>query len=166
MTKQEDEVLAVVTASQPRRWLGISMLVVLGVLLIRTAFAASGAVFWQAGFLIFGLAAFYGADRMRRATEARIELTREVLRSSTGEVLARVANVSGVERGAFAFKPSNGFLVRLHTAEAPGAWRPGLWWRRGTFVGVGGVVPGGQSRAMAEVLTALILDIMPDREPG
>ena len=162
MTEDKNQILAVLTASQPRRWLGISMLITLGLLLIWTSFAAAGAFVWQAAFLVFGLASLAGAERMRRATEARIELTRDVLRSSTGEVLARVENISRVERGAFAFKPSNGFLVRLHAPEGKGAWRPGLWWRRGTFLGVGGVVPGGKSRAMAEVLTALTLDMLPD----
>ncbi len=142
------------------------MLVTLGLLLIWTSFAAAGAVFWQAAFLLFGLASLFGAEKMRRATEARIELTRRVLRSSTGDVLANVENIRTVERGAFAFKPSNGFLVRLSKPEGAGAWQPGLWWRRGTFVGVGGVVPGGQSRAMAEVLTALTLDMLPDDPDG
>ena len=122
------------------------------------------ALFWQVAFLAAGLAAFLASHRMYRDTNDTIVLTREVLASGSGEEIARVANVSAVERGAFAFKPSNGFLVRLAEPDGKPAWRPGLWWRRGTFIGIGGVVPGGQSRAMAEVLTALILDMLPEKD--
>ena len=95
-----------------------------------------------------------GAEAMRRASAEGLELTRQVLRTESGRVLTEVSNVRTVERGAFAFKPSNGFLVRLYAPSGRG-WAPGLWWQRGTWLGVGGAVPGGQARAMAEVLTAL-----------
>ena len=157
MTFPDDKTLAVLPASQPRRWAGISMLVCLGLLLIWTAYAAVGAVLWQAIFLVFGVLSLWAADAMRRATEAVIQLTKTELRTDAGAVLARVEDVETVERGAFAFKPSQGFLVRLKT-PGPRGWAPGLWWRAGTFLGVGGVVSGGQSRAMAEILTALILE--------
>jgi hypothetical protein len=57
-----------------------------------------------------------------------------------------------VERGAFAFKPSNGFLVRLDKPLGRG-WAPGLWWRLGRLLGVGGVTSASQSKAMAEILS-------------
>ena len=136
----------------------------LGGLLIWVAAVAQPALFWQVAFLAAGLAALLASRRMYRATDDTVVLTREVLASGSGEVIARVENVSAVERGAFAFKPSNGFLVRLRMPDGSPGWRPGLWWRRGTFIGIGGVVPGGQSRAMAEVLTALTLDMLPDRD--
>ncbi|MXQ07999.1 hypothetical protein GQ651_09090 [Alphaproteobacteria bacterium GH1-50] len=157
MTESDDRILAVLPASEPRRWAGIGMLVCLGLLLIWTAFAAVGAVVWQGVFLICGVLALWGADAMRRATSAVIELTKTELRTDAGAVLARIEDVEGVERGAFAFKPSQGFLVRLKT-PGPRGWAPGLWWRAGTFLGIGGVVSGGQSKAMAEILTALILE--------
>jgi hypothetical protein len=54
-----------------------------------------------------------------------------------------------VARGALAFKPSNGFPVTLR-ARGPFVWEPGLWWRIGRRVGVGGVTPGTPARFMAE----------------
>lgn len=165
MTSQrssDDEILAVLVPSAARRWIGILTMASLGGLLIWVAAVAQPTLFWQVAFLAGGLAAVLGAVRMHRATSDRILLTREVLVTGAGEFVASVANVRQVERGAFAFKPSNGFLIRLKEPDGDGAWRPGLWWRRGTFVGIGGVVPGGQSRAMAEVLTALILDMLPE----
>ncbi len=133
----------------------------LGGLLIWVAAVPQPALVWQIAFLAGGLWAFLVAYRMYRATDDTIVLTRDELSSGSGELIAKVENVKAVERGAFAFKPSNGFLVRLKEADGAPAWRPGLWWRRGTFIGIGGVVPGGQSRAMAEVLTALLLDMLP-----
>jgi hypothetical protein len=60
-----------------------------------------------------------------------------------------------VERGAFALKPSNGFtLVMKH--KSPRAWAPGIWWRTGYRVGVGGVTAAGQSRFMAEQIALMI----------
>jgi hypothetical protein len=38
------------------------------------------------------------------------------------------------------------------------AWVPGLWWRIGKRVGVGGVTPSQPARYMAEVMSAMILE--------
>ena len=143
--------------------MGILSAVLLGTVLAWLASFPQPSILWQFAFLAAAVWVLWGAYRMYEATSERILLTREALVTGSGEVLARVENVAKVDRGVFAFKPSNGFLVRLKEPEGPSAWRPGLWWRRGTFLGVGGVVPGGQSRAMAEILTAITLDMLPDR---
>lgn len=163
--EKEDEILATLTPSPGRRWFGIASMALLGAILIWVAAVPQPALFWQIAFMIGGLGAIVGAYRMYVVTDDTVILTRDVLATTSGDVLAQVSNVRGVERGAFAFKPSNGFLVRLKQADGAPAWRPGLWWRRGTFLGIGGVVPGGQSRAMAEILTALILDMLPQDDP-
>ena len=142
-----------IEASQPRRWLAVICLAGLGVLLLSLVFEPSGGL-WRLGFLIAGILAFLAANNLRLATEDRIELTRAGLRTGKGVHLVALDNVKSVERGIFAFKPSNGFLVRMHKPEGRG-WAPGLWWKRGRSLGIGGVVSGGQARAMAELLTAL-----------
>ena len=69
--------------------------------------------------------------------------------------MARLDDVQSVERGAFALKPSNGFtLVMKHKNQR--AWAPGMWWRMGYRVGVGGVTAAGQSRFMAEQIALQI----------
>ena len=153
-----DEVLATISASQPRRWLGVSALMGLGALLIYIAFAQPPALGWQAFLLVLGGLALWAGERMRSATENAIELTREELRDSTGRVIARVADIENVDRGFFAFKPSNGFLIRTRTAAGPRAWFPGLWWRIGRQIGVGGVTPGSQTKFASEVLAALMAE--------
>jgi hypothetical protein len=46
-------------------------------------------------------------------------------------------------------------MIRLKT-PASRVWAPGLWWRFGKRVGVGGVTPAGQGKAMADVIAARI----------
>ena len=91
---------------------------------------------------------------MRRSTELTIELTRSELRDSSGTCIARIEDITAVERGLLAFKPSNGFMLKTRT-PGPRVWRPGIWWRIGRRVGIGGVMPGHQTKAMAEILAAL-----------
>jgi hypothetical protein len=91
------------------------------------------------------------AQRMWRATAHRLELTPEGLRSSDGRVLAPMADVVAVDRGVFAFKPSNGFTVKL-SRKGSFAWEPGLWWRIGRRVGVGGVTHRTPAKIMAEMM--------------
>ena len=97
----------------------------------------------------------WAADVMRRATAHSLELTESVLRSTDGRILAEISDVKSIDRGLFAFKPSNGFLVTLRKPKAR-AWAPGLWWRVGRRVGVGGVTDAGQTKFLAEILTAMI----------
>lgn len=149
----EERVLISIAPSLGRRWLGVLSIAGIGVLVMTLVFESQG--LWRLFFLGVAIVAFLAADRLRVATAGSIELTETELRTGEGRVLASVSNVSAVERGAFAFKPSNGFLVRLHQPEGKG-WAPGLWWQRGRYLGIGGVIPGGQSRAMAEILSALI----------
>ncbi|MDJ0639743.1 MAG: hypothetical protein QNJ20_12965 [Paracoccaceae bacterium] len=148
----DDTTLITIAPSVARRYLGVLSIGVIGVLFLTIAFEADG--LWTLMFLGFAIVAILAAERLWRSTGDSIVLTRTELRTGSGRILTPVANVKAVDRGAFAFKPSNGFLVRLHEPCGSG-WAPGLWWQRGRLIGVGGVIPGGQARAMAELLTAL-----------
>ena len=145
----EDGVYAIVQASQGRRLFGYGVLFSLGGILIYTTLAHPPALHWLIFMLGFGVSMLWLAEKLRRATMLTITLTADELRDSRGIVLAKLADVQSVERGAFALKPSNGFtLVMKH--KCPRAWAPGIWWRMGRRVGVGGVTSAGQSRFMAE----------------
>jgi hypothetical protein len=107
-------------------------------------------------FLIgVGMAASYAAYRVWKSTECDILLTPEDVREENGRVLCRIEDIDHVQRGPFAFKPSNGFVIVLK-AKAPRAWAPGLWWRIGRRIGVGGVTSAGAGKAMADVLSARV----------
>ena len=156
------EVLISIAPSQARRWLAIVSIAGVGVLFLVLGFEVDGLV--RLAFLGCAILALYLADRMRRVTEDRLVLTRQALTTGSGRHLVRVDNVKGVDRGAFAFKPSHGFLVKLKQPEGAG-WAPGLFWQRGRMLGVGGVIGGGETRAMAEILTALIQGELPEDAP-
>lgn len=147
-----DEILATVTPSPMRRWMAVAMLVALGGLLVWLAITVPPqSLVLQLFLLALGCGALVMADLIRRATETHIALTAEGLRDGNGRLLCRMDQIAGVDRGAFAFKPSNGFLVKLKE-PMPRVWQPGLWWRLGRRIGVGGVTPAGQGKFMADMI--------------
>lgn len=152
-----DEVLATVSASPTRRWAGFGMLLCLGALIIYLALGTPMQLGWKAFLIVTGILSIWMAERVRRATAESLELTETELRSTDGEVLARISDIANVERGAFSFKPSNGFLITMNT-KAPSAWRPGLWWRLGKRIGIGGVAGAAQTKFMSEMLSAQVLE--------
>lgn len=109
---------------------------------------------------LFGAGAFllWLAVRLWVATQdRRIVLTRAGLFDGDGVCIAAIDDIAAVDRGVFAFKPSGGFVLRL--TRAPGRdWAPGLWWRLGHRLGVGGVTGNMQGRAMAEMIVLVLAD--------
>lgn len=146
---QDDEVLATLGASMGRRVLGVGSVGGLGLTLLYLALVQSPSFGWQVFMVGFGVTSIWLAERMWRATGHWLVLTREGLSDNTGRMIAPIDQIRSVERGVFAFKPSNGFTIRLET-KGPAAWQPGLWWRAGRSVGVGGVTSNTPAKFMAE----------------
>lgn len=151
----QPEVLATVSASAPRRLMGIVVLTVLGGLLIYAGLVQPQGLGLQLVLLLAGGIVLYLTERMRRASVATLELTREGLRDSEGRVLARLDQIETVNRGVFAFKPSNGFVLTTRQPQER-HWNPGLWWRVGRRIGVGGVTPAAQTKFMADMIQTLL----------
>ncbi|MFT5342884.1 MAG: hypothetical protein ACI9BH_002100 [Paracoccaceae bacterium] len=151
-----DEVLAVVSVSQVRRWLGVGILAAIGVMLLYLAFSTSPDFRAQLFLIGVGAAAIWLADKMRRATGLWIELTATELRDSNGRLIVKVDDIKSVDSGFLAFKPSNGFLIRS-AARQSRVWQPGLWWRFGKSIGIGGVTPGSQTKAMSQIIQMIIV---------
>jgi hypothetical protein len=150
------EVIVGLVPSAPRRLFGTAVLYALGGLLLYLVVVEPPEGLHLVFLLIvFGAAAIYGGYRMWDVTGHMIELTEEELRLSDGRVIFRVEDVHKVDRSFFAFKPSNGFLVTLKVAY-PNTWAPGLWWRFGKRVGVGGLTSGAEGKMMADTLAAMI----------
>ncbi len=133
------------------------MLGAVGALVIYVALASPPEPVWQVFLFAVGGAAFWLAHRMWHATNDWIELTQTELRTGAGRVIAKVEDIEAVDRGAFAFKPSNGFLVKTRT-KAANSWEPGLWWRVGHRIGIGGMTAAAETKFMSEILSALIAD--------
>ncbi len=153
-----DGILSKVAASPTRRWLGIGVLAALGVLVIYLALLAPPAgIAMQLLMIALGLGALWLAESMRRATRLVLELTTDELRTSDGQILARCEEMVAIDRGAFAFKPSHGFTLKL-SSKGPLAWQPGMYWRVGRRLGVGGITPGAQTKIMADMIAAMIAE--------
>ncbi len=142
-------------ASRPRRAIMLVMLAVLGALLVMLGFTTpSDQLAFKALFLVLGLGFLALLPNVYRGSNRYLVLREAGLFDENDNLLVPVENVRAVERGAFAFKPSNGFLLRLKTAQ-PRSWVPGLWWSQGKRFGVGGVISAGEAKSAAEVLASM-----------
>lgn len=151
-----DEPYAVLKASPARRVMGTGVLLALGFLLLYLAAARPPAEFiWTFVMLATSVAALSMGYVMWSRSGVALELTQEGLVQSDGVIVAAMEDIAACDRGMFAFKPSNGFLVRL-TRSAPFGWSPGLWWRVGKRLGIGGVTQPAHAKMMADTLSAIL----------
>lgn len=141
----------ILRASPIRRGFAVAVLGALGALLLAMGIQARAPLVPWA----FGAIAIYMAYRLYAATKGGLRLSDAGIETLEGELIAPMDQIQRVDRGAFAFKPSNGFLLRL-SDKSTGRWAPGLWWRMGRSVGVGGVTSAGAAKAMAEEIALRI----------
>jgi len=151
-------VICTLTPSPVRRMIAVLVTAVVGLLPIRVLLTAPPAhPGWIVVLLALGAGMLWLSVRLWQATDRTILLTRAGLFDSAGTCIAALSDIAEVDRGVFAFKPSGGFVLRL--THAPGRdWAPGLWWRFGRQLGVGGVTPNAQGRAMAEMIAIALAD--------
>jgi hypothetical protein len=152
-----DTPLATLHASPTRRLFAYVVLFSLGAVVIYLAFASAPSFLWQVFLVLFGASVLWIAESLRRATTQTLTLSNTGLSSSDGTVLALIEDIKLIDRGVFAMKPSNGFTLVLKTRQSR-TWAPGLWWRSGKRVGVGGVTPSGASKFMAERIAMLLAE--------
>lgn len=155
MNKRE---LARIGASGPRRVIGVGSMLGLGVVTLYLALSMPPvSPLWLGFLVVFGLGALAMGQWTWRTTAQELVLTEDGLFDSTGATLARLDEIERIDRGMFAVKPSNGFSLVLSTARGF-AWRPGLWWRAGRRVAVGGMTPGHRTRPLADALTVKLME--------
>lgn len=138
-----------------RRIFGVGALIVLGLMLIILAFTTDANFGLRVLVFGFGVGAIFAARAMRRATAQVMYLVPEGLFLGNGDVIALLPDIEAVDRGMFAFKPTNGFLLKLRTPQ-PWAWAPGLYWRYRRRLGVGGVTSPGHAKAMADQIAVIL----------
>jgi hypothetical protein len=159
MTEAErpaDAVLAELRPSLPRRLFGVVILAALGLSLLWIALqGGSIGVGWLIFLVLAGGLSIWLAVRLWQETGTGLVLTASVLRADDGQVIVDVADLYSVDRGVFAFKPAGGFTLVTRTPLQRG-WAPGLWWRLGRRIGVGGVTHKHEGRYMADVLSEMI----------
>lgn len=151
-----NEHLASIVPRTARRGVAVGMIALLGVIVWIIAIMRPPEFFSYMLFLVFfGALCLWLAYAMWTVTGREIELTRSELREVGGRVLCRVENVARVDRGAFAFKPAGGFLIRLKSAEGPLVYAPGLWWRWGRTLAVGGVTARQDGKNVADMMIVM-----------
>lgn len=150
--------LATLTPTGLKRSMSFLVLLALGLLLVFLAFIAPPkSLIWQGFLLGLGVGILILAENLRRATRLSLVLWPDRLEDSTGRQICQISDIVSIDRGVFAFKPSNGFLLRTK-GRLPGHWAPGLWWQLGRRIGVGGVTPAGQAKFMAEMIALTLSD--------
>lgn len=164
-TKQEldEPIVAEIHISKGRRGFGLFTFAGASLLVLYCGLFLPDLPFGNRLVLIaaaFGLGAL--GWRMKTATDAYLILTQSSLRASTGEVLARLDEVTRIERGMLSIKPSNGFALKLDT-KRPLAWYPGVWGRMGKRVFVGGVTMAAQARPVADIIAAQLIQRAQDK---
>ena len=150
------EELARITTSAPRRVIGVGSMLGLGALMLWLSLTtADMALPWKLLLAVIGGGAVWAGQVMWEATGHALILTEDALTDSDGTVVARLDQIEKVDRGMFAMKPSNGFLIILKK-PAPRVWRLGLWWRWGRRIAIGGVTARSQTRPLADIMTHLL----------
>ncbi len=148
--------IAELRISRARRWLGVIALAVLGVVL-----AGHGLSSFERGLpvrmisIVLGAGCLWQAWRHLTTAKSGIVLTEDGLFDNSGDLICGLDNISSVDRGMFAFKPTNGFLIRLRR-RVGFRWIPGLYWRVGKRVGVGGATQSAEAKVMADSLKILV----------
>lgn len=151
-------VICTLTPSPVRRVTAVIVLAALGLFPIWVLLTAPpGHPGWLLFLLAVGTGMLWLTARLWQSTDKAIVLTRAGLFDSAGTCIAPLDDIASVDRGVFAFKPSGGFALRLTRASRRG-WAPGLWWRFGRSLGVGGVTPNAQGRVMAEMIALALSD--------
>ncbi|MCY3879053.1 MAG: hypothetical protein OXF74_07725 [Rhodobacteraceae bacterium] len=138
-----------------RRHFGIGALALLGCVLAYVSFTAGKTLPASMTLAIAAVLSVFVSIKMYAATRVSLLLSNDGIRTSEGELVAGLDNIQKVERGMFAFKPSNGFLLVLHS-PMPRSWNPGMWWRFGRRIGIGGVTHRAEGKAMADAVTLLL----------
>ncbi|QDL90343.1 hypothetical protein FDP22_00130 [Paroceanicella profunda] len=140
----------------PRRVIATAVLGALGVFLLVLAVEQAGSGAWKTLVLaLAGLGTLALTLLVWRATGSTVLLTEEALTTSEGTLLCPVSEIVAVESGFLAFRPANGFVLRLKS-PAPRGFAPGLWWRFGRRLGVGGSVSAQEAKVMAQAISLQI----------
>ena len=150
-----DSVIAKLEASPVRRSLALLVMLLLGFLLVYLAITTDASFFHKVFLVIVAAAVLWMARAMQRGTKGHIELRETGLFFENGQCLTLINEITRIDRGVFAFKPSNGFVVSLNQ-KTQGAWVPGLYWKFSTKIGIGGITTPSDAKFMADTSAVLI----------
>jgi hypothetical protein len=152
-----DTPLFTLRPSAPRLWFSVVALGALGALMLWIALAQPpSALGWRVFLLLGGAGICWNAWRLVELRERALVLTREALIDTRYGEVCRIGEIEQLNRGVFAVKPARGFALAL-SARRGRQWVPGLWWRIGRSVGVGGMTGAAETKLMAEMIEAMLM---------
>lgn len=150
------EPMHIVRPSPPRRVMGLLIQLILGAILLwLAAVHPPSSPFWLIFLIAMGVAALMLAQKGWRGSSVAIVLRDDGLFEEDGTPIAPLSDIHSVDRALFSFKPSNGFIIRMKTPLGR-AWVPGMWWRVGRRVGIGGVTGGADTKIVADALSFMV----------
>jgi hypothetical protein len=151
-----DTPLATLRLSTPRLWFTAACLAALAALLLWIAVVQPpGSLGWRGFLLLAAVLLGWSGLRLYRNADRALVLTEDALTDTRSGTVCRIADIERVSTGTFALKPARGFAIAL-TQPGERTWAPGLWWRIGRSVGVGGMTGTVETRMMAERIEALV----------
>jgi hypothetical protein len=152
-----DKPLITVKPSPPRLWFSVAALGALGALMLWIALAHPPAELgWRVFLLVAGGAIGWGAWRLVGLQDRALVLTEAALVDTRHGEICRIEDIVELNRGVFAVKPARGFALSL-AQRGRRHWVPGLWWRIGRSVGVGGMTGAAETKVLAEMIEAMIM---------
>lgn len=138
------------------RWAILVTLFCLTLLCGVIGFTAIGGSLATVILMAVFMVALLGLGRALFLTDAaRVIFDGGRLVDDAGREICRLDEIEKVERGFALFKPSSGFVLTLKAPRGRG-WSPGLWWRFGRRVGIGGATPSRAGRNMADALNGAL----------
>ncbi|WP_371154855.1 hypothetical protein [Jannaschia sp. 2305UL9-9] len=150
------EPMHILRPSAPRRAFGLGVQLLLGAALLYLAAVYPPATLgWRLFLIALGVGALVLGQRGWQGSAVAIVLRQDGLFQEDGRPIAPLDSIASVDRTLFSFKPSNGFIVRLHEPLGRG-WVPGMWWRIGRRVGIGGVTGGADTKIVADALSFMV----------
>jgi hypothetical protein len=151
-----DTPLATLRPSTPRLVFTVICLAAFAAALLWIAFMQPpDNIGWRGFLLLAAILVVWSVLRLRRLRGRALVLTEDALVDTSSGTVCRIADIARINTSTFALKPARGFAIDL-VESGERVWIPGLWWRIGRNVGVGGMTGSVETRMMAERLDAMV----------
>jgi len=134
-----------------RYWFAVSAMMLLVIVLTNQVLNPENVGSLRVFLAVFALLIAAALLAFFRRGRDCLVLTDDGIVTGANTMLCRIEDIEKVDGGAFAFKPSKGFLIHLKE-PAPSGWHPGLWWRYGRKLGIGGLTSSKQTGGMVTLL--------------
>ena len=150
---KEIEELITLKMSKLKRLSGALLIFVLGTTLLFSVYKKSnpGYTVYESLFLLVGLILIFVSWRIGRARLTGIKLTKSGIYDLNDVKLCAILDINYIDRRTFAIKPANGFIIHLKNS-AKSFWIPGLCWRIGKRLAIGGMLSKQECKAFANLL--------------